>query len=102
MKKKKNVQKRSWGLGCVLEPRRGRTVSVEQAAKKPELWRRLVQEQVRYLKRLIRAGKRQKSMLRFGDYQHPELSNMFGKSGKKEFHTARDQWLSDINAKLDE
>jgi hypothetical protein len=95
-------KRRKWGMNNARDPNHNRGSKVQDVIKKPELWRKLVREQARFIKSLIRTKKRDRSYIYFGDFQHPEIAGMFGRSGSKAFCDARERWVADACKILDE
>ena len=89
-------------MRCRNGPRSG--IKIEDTVNYPALWYRLVHEQSRYIKRLLRAKNRHLAYggLYFGDFQHPDIAGMFGYCGSDAFGDARDRWVKDVRSILDE
>lgn len=74
---------------------------VHQAVRYPTLWRRLVVQQARFVRRML---KRRPPHLRkevtFGDLQHPDLEPMMGRTGPPDFMAARDRWVQEVRREI--
>lgn len=92
-------KRRRWGLHCQNGTHTG-GILLQKAIKDPKLWRRLVKEQARYIRRLIKKGQRTLDTVCFGDYQHPDLAGCFGCDGSRAFQLARFEWKIAVRKEL--
>jgi hypothetical protein len=92
-------QRRRWGLHCQNGTHTG-GIQLQKAIKDPKLWHRLVMEQTKYIRRLMKTEQRTLDNIRFGDYQHPDMAGCFGCDGSRAFQLARHRWMLDIRKEL--